>query len=299
MDLVTRVTDAYLQTLEGSSAARLRFLEGLWDIQSRIAAVNRPYEAPDAQTSRDALVTGQQLFLMSAPAIPVAEYVDAANRIAAYASEMAGLPAEQAEALSAVDFSEAVGATQLASAPGCPDAFVAEIVAQMSALPDSPLTPASVAFVLASALVPFLVGPAARVLEVVGEIDGGLWTEGRCPVCGAAASAGRMSETTQLSGAQRTLWCGMCHTEWGIERIKCARCGTRNPDMLHYTYVEQDPAHRLHLCEQCHGYMRFVFVDDLELPVAMVVEDAVMTTLDAVASEQGYSATGDGGASSC
>jgi hypothetical protein len=142
MDLVTRVTDAYLQTLEGSGAARLRFLEGLWDIQSRIAAVDRPYEAPDAQAGREALVTGQQLFLVSAPAIPVAEYVDAATRIAVYAGEMAGLPAEQAEALRAVDFSEAVGEKRLASAPGCPDGFVAEIVAEMSALPNTALTPA-------------------------------------------------------------------------------------------------------------------------------------------------------------
>ena len=299
MDLVTRVTDTHLQTAEGSGAARLRFLGGLWDIQSRIAAVNRPYEAPDAQAGRDALVTRQQLFLVGTPVVSVAEYVDAAARIARYASETAGLSAEQAEALLAVDFSAIVDEERLAGAASCPDGFVAAIADEMAAQPGSALAPATIAFVLASALVPFLVGPAARAVEVLGEIDAGVWAEGRCPVCGSAASAGRMSETTQLMGAQRTLWCGMCHTEWGIERIKCARCGSRNPDVLHYTYVEQDPAHRLHLCDECHGYTKFVFVDDLDTPVSMVVEDAVMTTLDAAALAQGYTATGDGGKSSC
>jgi len=55
----------------------------------------------------------------------------------------------------------------------------------------------------------------------------------------------------------------------------------------------------VHLCDECHGYTRFMFVDDLGKPVSMVVEDAVTATLDAVASEQGYTATGDGGNVSC
>ena len=36
MDLVNEVTDAYLRTASGSEAARLRFLQGVWEIQSSI-----------------------------------------------------------------------------------------------------------------------------------------------------------------------------------------------------------------------------------------------------------------------
>ena len=299
MDLVSRVTDAYLQTAKGSDAARLRFLEGLWDIQSRIEAVDRHYDTPVADTAREALVTGQPLFLVSAPEVPVAEYADAVSRIARYASEMAGLPAEQAEALRDADFAAAIGEECLAGAVHSPEAFVAEVASEMGAQPGGLLTSATVAFVLISALVPFLTGPSQSAREALGEFDQRTWGTGHCPVCGAAASMGRMGESTQLKGAERTLWCGLCHAEWGYERLRCVRCGCRNPDKLRYTHVEGDSAHRVHLCDECHGYTRFMFVDDLGKPVSMVVEDAVTATLDAVASEQGYTATGDGGNVSC
>lgn len=299
MDLVSRVADAYLQTAEGSEAARLRFLEGLWEIQSRVEAIDRPFDALDADSAREALVSGQPLFFVRAPQVPVAEYADAVSRIARYASEMAGLPAEQAEALRAADFAAAISEERLAGAVRSPDAFAAEVAKEMRAQPGGPLTSATVTFVLISALVPFLTGPSKRALESLGEFDRRVWAEGHCPVCGAAASVGRMGESTQLKGAERSLWCSLCHAGWGYERLRCVRCGSRNPDKLRYTYVEGDPAHRVHLCDECHGYTRFVFTDDLGKPVSMVVEDAVTATLDAVALEKGYTATGDGGKGSC
>ena len=299
MDLVSRVADAYLQTAEGTDAARLHFLRGLWDIQSRIEAVDRPYDAPDAVVGREALANGKPLFLMNAPLVPLGEYVDAVSRIAVYASQMAGLPVEQAEALKSADFAASIDEDALSGALRSLDTFAADVAGHMGALSSGPLTPASVAFVLISALVPFLTGPSQRALEALGEFGPGTGATGHCPVCGTAAALGRMGESTQLKGAERTLWCGLCHAEWGYERIRCVRCGCRNPDMLRYTYIEEDPAHRVHLCEECHGYARFVFIDELDKPVSMVVEDAVTADLDAVALRNGYTATGDGGKGSC
>jgi FdhE protein len=299
MDLTTQVADAYLQTAEGAEAARLRFLEGLWKIQSRIEAADRSYDAPDPGAAREALLSGQPIFLVSAPEVPLAEYADAVSRIARYASEMAGLPVEQAEALRSVDFTPAIGAERLVDAVCSSEAFVAAVASDVGAQPEGPLTPATVAFVLISALVPFLTGPSARACEALGESDLSAWTTGRCPVCGADASVGRMGESTKMQGAPRTLWCGLCHAEWGYERLRCVRCGGRNPDRLRYTYIEGDPAHRVHLCDECHGYTRFVFVDDLGKPVSMVVEDVVTVPLHAVALERGYSARGDGGKGRC
>jgi FdhE protein len=299
MDLVGQVTDAYLQTAKGSDSARLRFLQGLWDIQSRIETADRRYDAPDADAVREALATGKPLFSLSAPEVPVAQYVDAVSRIANYASEMAGLPAEQAEALRAADFSGAIDAVGLSGAVLSPEAFVAQVAGALGVEAGGPLTRPTVAFVLISALVPFLTGPSQSVREVVGGLEHGAGADGRCSVCGSSAAIGAMGESTALKGGERTLWCGLCHAEWGYERLRCVRCGSTNPDVLRYTYVEGDPAHRVHLCDECHGYTKFVFVDDLGKPLSMVVEDAVTANLDAVASEQGYTSTGDGGKARC
>jgi len=299
MDLVNQVTKAYLLTVVGSDAARLRFLAGVWEIQSHIDATDRPYPAPSVETAREALAGGKPIFYLSAPTVPVAEYAEAVAQIARYTSEMAGLAVEQAEALRNADFTAVIDEERLAAAVTSPEAFVAEAASQLGARSDTPLTPATIAFVLVSALVPFLTGPSRIALEALGESKRHAGRTGRCPVCGAAASMGRMGESTQLQGAERVLWCGMCHAEWGYERLRCVRCGSRNPDKLRYTHLEEDPAHRVHLCDECHGYARFVFVDDLGMPVAMIVEDAIAATLDAVALELGYTATGDGGKSPC
>lgn len=295
--MVKRATDSYLESVEGSTAARLHFLEGLWSIQSRIEAVERPYDLPNAESASDALATGQPLFLVSEPVLPLAEYVDAATAVAAYVSETAGLPEEQADALKRADLAAAITERRLEGAIRTPDAFFASVAAALGVDENGPLTYATVAFVLASALVPFLTGPSGRAREGVGESALGTWRSGRCPVCGSTAAMGRIGERTEKQGGERTLWCGLCHAEWGYERIRCVRCGTRKPDSLRYTYLEEDPAHRLHLCDECHGYARFVFQGELHKPLSMVVEDAVTTTLDAVARAQGYTPEGDGGGS--
>jgi FdhE protein len=294
MDMVKRVADSYLESAEGSEAARLRFLEGLWTIQSGVEAVDRPYDVPEAGAARDALVTGQPLFLVSLPDVPLTEYVEAATVIAAYVCEAAGLSEEQVEALERADFAAAITAKRLASAVSTPDAFFAAVAAALGVSESRPLTYATVAFVLASALVPFLTGPSGRAREALGEADLSAWRSGMCPVCGSAAAMGRMGERSEKQGGERVLWCGLCHAEWPYERIRCVRCGTRNPGSLRYTYLEADPVHRLHLCDECHGYARFVFEDELRKPLSMVVEDAASVTLDAVARVEGYTPDGDG-----
>lgn len=299
MELVSRVTDLYLKDAEGSEAARLRFLEGLWEIQSLIEAKQLEYLPLEQDAARDALISGQSLFMAKAPSIAVDEYLDAVARIAHYVGEMAGLPAEQVEALEKVDFAESVTEERLSAAVGSPEGFVSQVAEDLGAKQEGPLTSATIGFVLFSALVPFLSGPAARALEALGEFDWSAWGAGHCPVCGAAASLGKVGEKTQLQGADRALWCGVCHAEWSYERIRCVRCGCRSQDKLRYSYVESDPAHRVHLCDECHGYAKFVFIDDLHKPLSMVVEDAVSTPLDAIALDKGYTATGDGGSGAC
>ena len=63
-----------------------------------------------------------------------------------------------------------------------------------------------------------------------------------------------------------------------------ARCGTTEPRSLRYFSLAGDNAHRIHLCDECGGYIRTVFTtrDSTFAPVAEV-EDVVMAPLDAVA----------------
>lgn len=292
IDVVKQVADAYLATAEGSAAGRLRFLTGLWEIQAEIEDAERAYEAPREDDAREALLAGKPLFTLGAPEIPLEAYTAAVARIAAYTADNAGLDASQADALRAADFAAAITPELLAVAVSAPQHFVDEVITALGADEDA-LAPATAAFVLVSALVPFLTGPAAAALAAAGTVDRTVWSAGTCPVCGAHAAMGRVGESTSLQGADRTLWCGLCHTEWEYDRLRCVRCGTRVPESLRYSHVEEDPAHRLHLCSECHGYAKFVWLNDLDKRVAMVVEEAVTAPLDAIAVAEGYSATGD------
>lgn len=295
VELIARASDAYLETLSGSDAVRLRFLQGVWDIQASVESGAAPYAPPQEDAAREAVTTGRLLFGVNAPRIDLQSYLNAVGRIALYCSENAGLSAEEAEALKTVEFSAVIDDESLAIAVESPQAFAQLVTDALQAQPTPTPTPATIAFVLVSTLTPFLTGPSHSLSELVGGFGPRATGASDCPVCGSAAELGRMGESTSLKGAGRTLWCATCHAEWTIERIRCVRCGSRDPAKLRYTYVEGDPAHRLHLCDDCHGYARFVFTDDLGQEVSMEVEDAVTMTLHAVAADLGYSPSGDGG----
>ncbi len=284
---------AYRKDADGPLAERLRFLEGLSAIQSEIQSAERAYALTGPETAREALVTGQPLFLSAPPVLPSGEFVAAVQRVAAYVAEEAGLDEPQAAALREADFAGALTEDRLEHAARSTDVFVAEVAEALGASEGADLKPVTVAYVLISALVPVFSAGAVSALEAVGGVDKKAWTLGMCPVCGSPATIGLTGEGTKLHGAERTLWCGLCHTEWEYDRLRCVRCGNRDTSKLRYTYIEGDPAHRLHLCDVCHGYARFVFADELGIPVSLAVEDAVMAELDAVARSQGYTPAGD------
>jgi len=294
-ELIQRSSDAYLETLTGSDNARLRFLQGVWEIQASVESGAGPYALPTEDAARDAVATGRPLFGLSAPQVNLVAYLNAVDRIAMHCSQHAGLPAQEVEALGAMEFAVVVDRESLVMAVEAPHAFVDAVIGALAARPVPTPTAATIAFVLMSALTPFLTGPSHSLSELLGGFGQRAIGVGDCPVCGSAAELGRMGESTSLKGAERTLWCTSCHAQWSIERIRCVRCGSRNPAKLRYTNIEGDAAHRLHLCDECHGYTRFVFTDDLGKEASMEVEDAVTLALHGVASELGYSAVGDGG----
>ena len=289
---VNQAAEAYLADAEGAEKARLEFMKGLWTLQAELEGLSADYTAPDAGAARDALATGQPLFLVSTPDVPADAFRDAIGRVIAYIRESAVLEEAEAKALAGDDVVAAITDSMIATAVRDFDAFVIAVSdALTSDTGRTAPSQATLAFALHSALVPFLTGASTAALESLGTLERALWGSGHCPVCGSAASMGRMSESTKLKGSERTLWCSQCRAEWAYERLRCVRCGSRTQDKLRYTYEEGDPAHRLHLCDTCHGYAKMTFVDEMAKPISMPVEEAVSVTLDAIAHAHGYTVT--------
>ena len=293
IDLVNRAADAYLADAEGATEARFAFMKGLWALQAELESTAPTHSAPDAETAREALVTGQPLFLVSPPAVSADAYRAAIARVVTHILEAAVLDETETNALAITDVPAAVTDSMVASAARDFSQFVGDVsTALQSVSKGGTPSKATLAFVLHTALVPFLAAASAASLEALGDIEWSIWGSGHCPVCGAAAALGRMSESTATQGAGRTLWCSRCHATWAYERIRCARCGSRKPDSLHYTYDEADPAHRVHLCDECHGYLKVTFENETDKPISMVVEEAASITLDAIALANGYTGAG-------
>ena len=281
--LVSRAVDAYLDTLQGSDAVRFRFFEGLWDVQCSVDVPDLSYEPIGSRAVAETLGAGRTIFEVNPPEIPLQGYREALSRVAGYVVEMAGLSARQAQALAAVDFEALIDADRLAIAASAPTGFIAVVQEDLGVTGQTDLTSTTLAFVLASALTPFLEGPASRSMSA---LEADAREAGRspvCPVCGSTATLAQVGETGSALGAGRTLWCGLCHTEWEYDRIRCSRCGNRSQKSLHYLHVEGDDAHRLHVCDDCNGYIRTVFQANTNKPISFQVEDVAMAGLDALA----------------
>ena len=293
IEAVNRATDAYLSDSDGAATDRLSFLKGLWQIQSELEEGTPSYTAPETAEATDALATGQPLFLVAPPKIETHPFAAAARRIADYVADNAGLDEDEATALREADFDSVLTDEIVAGALADIDGFIDSVAAALNVGEASPLSDVTLIFVLSSALTPFVTGASQSALGALGDFQWAIWGSGDCPVCGSAAALGRMTEGSSQQGAERRLWCSACHAEWGYERIRCTRCGSRVQSELRYTYEENDPSHRLHVCDNCHGYIKFTIESEMDKPLVMVVEEAVSLELDAIARANGYSATGE------
>lgn len=290
--MATKAVDAYLEDANEAEAARLRFFLGLWEVQGGIAVADAPYEPIGPRAALELLSSGRHIFEVNSPAIGRDEYLDAISRVAHYVRDMAGLSERQQEGLAAMDFSALITDEDIATAAKSPGAFVSGVVSRVSdSLDHGDLTSTTLAFVLISALTPFLVRSAALSMEALDFTARQAARGTTCPVCGSAPTLSQVGESKKHRGAARTLWCSACHAEWDFDRVQCAVCGTRSHQNLRYRHVEGDAAHRLHVCDECSGYIRAVFRGETTKPIDLMVEDVVMTGIEAIAAQEGYSRT--------
>jgi FdhE protein len=112
------------------------------------------------------------------------------------------------------------------------------------------------------------------------------WQQGYCPTCGSWPLLGEYRGLEQT----RFLRCGLCATEWAVDRLLCPFCGSRSHEDLGYLYVEGDEHKRTATCDNCRGYVKML-ATLAPIPAAeLAVHDLATIHLDMVALERGYAA---------
>jgi FdhE protein len=110
-------------------------------------------------------------------------------------------------------------------------------------------------------------------------------TPGACPCCGFPPVAG----VVRLDGVVaklRYLHCGLCNTEWHLERVTCAAC--RDSNGIAYRYIEgSDGSVRAETCDACKSYLKMLYRE--KSPESDPVADDLATlALDLLVDEAGY-----------
>ncbi len=109
--------------------------------------------------------------------------------------------------------------------------------------------------------------------------------KGRCPVCGDLPIMGFLRSEDGL----RVLECSRCGTRWGFPRMMCPFCMTTEQEKLSYIYAEEDPGHRVYLCDRCGKYIKVtVSFPGKEEELVIPLEDLATAHLDLAAEEKGY-----------
>ena len=270
-------------------AHQLEFFERLWATQDDFADRAIEYTPAAEEPTQRALRSHRTMFSLVEPSIPLEPYRDAVRAIAALMID-AGLPERPTAALTEVDLGDAITAEALGGALDGFDLFVQTVA---KAVDDDRIGETLLSFILSEALTPMLREPAKAAVKAAGKFDWLQWDSGLCPACGTPASSGVVRDEGELQGGRRWLECPMCRTSWEYARIRCARCGSRDQTALAYLFDEEDPGHRIHTCEVCHGYTPTVFEHDLKRISVAEVEEVVMVPLESVAADRGFTPLGD------
>jgi FdhE protein len=107
----------------------------------------------------------------------------------------------------------------------------------------------------------------------------------RCPACAGLPVVGALREKGH--GAERSLVCGLCFTEWPALRLVCLSCGEERFDRLPVFRDEAGGVERVDACESCRVYVKTIDLTRDGGAVA-VVDDLASLALDLWARGEGY-----------
>ncbi len=135
--------------------------------------------------------------------------------------------------------------------------------------------------VVGATLKPFLSAYSRLLLP---EVDQESWRRKVCPVCG-----GKPDFSSFREGGTRWLFCSRCDGEWLFSRIECPYCGTRNQEALAYFSPEEETSlYRLHVCAECHGYIKGIDLRGTEKEAMLPLERILTLDLDTWGQEKGF-----------
>lgn len=109
-----------------------------------------------------------------------------------------------------------------------------------------------------------------------------------CPCCGSAPAASVIHIEQQRSGV-RYLACGLCNTQWYLERSKCSVCDQAGN--IHYLSLEDDDGERLlpvqaETCGDCNSYLKIV-PREFDAHAEPLADDLASLALDMLIAEEG------------
>ncbi len=292
--LIDRVIAAYESDLSDAYVKRLRFFRGLWEEMDRWSkgpsTAEKHYAVPSVEKLEEAWTANRPVFSFAPPKIYKSRFAAICYSLRNYVCDEGGLSEEDAKALREVDFNVLVKEEDMELAASDPEAFVGALLSTAYEQEIPSAAAHMVAMIGMMALRVDLELVAQTVAKEQRKIEKLNQNPLTCPVCGSTPALAKVGGESPTEGRGRVLYCQQCGNKWAFERIRCARCGTQNPQHLHYFNIEGDDAHRIHKCDECNGYIRTVFVEDALRPFSYEVEEVVTAKLDAIARDPKFQA---------
>jgi FdhE protein len=111
------------------------------------------------------------------------------------------------------------------------------------------------------------------------------WSRGYCPACGSWPLVAELRGLEQF----RRLRCGLCGSDWQVDRLFCPFCETRDHRHLEDLFVEgEDQKSRVSVCDACRSFVRAVSTLTALSAPGLLIADLETLHLALLAAERGY-----------
>ena len=140
------------------------------------------------------------------------------------------------------------------------------------------------ATIIQSALLPFL---SAWAEALKSSVKQDYWRREYCPICGGRPDLAYLEK--EVGG--RMLLCSRCDFDWAFPRLECPFCRNKDQKKLSF-YSDEGGRYRLHVCDNCRGYMKIIDTRQAGPEVLLPLERLYTLDLDVQARELGYSNSG-------
>lgn len=294
MKLLNKVIESYEDRLDEPDKERLAFFKGIWEEMDRWSdgSIAADYAYPDEERIREAWSADEPVLSIAPCTLSRERLATIFDALTAYVCAAGVLSEADATALAGIDGAGLMGEREIGLAGTNPEGFLDAIVSALEER-ETPGEVVGLVAVIAMLALRVELEPIAVRLKKGLPQSSSHHRPLRCPVCGSAPALARVGgESSPTDGRGRTLYCQQCGCEWDFERIRCARCGTRNQGHLHYFNIEGDDGHRIATCDECGSYIRTVFIEEALAPFSFEVEEVITARLDALARDPRFQASG-------